>query len=271
MEAAVKDAHTDERRESSSMFPEPPENQKSPNQQQFEEENKLRRQDSRDAEQEHTSEPEPAMDHASDNDIHASDIHSAAKSRDTKEESEAPLQSPQLVEPHYASNSHVNYNAEHGEEERPEDMTHLINKYNQHQKPFIFNTDSIDYKAPHDTRENKDDFEENSGKDHVHHALHKSPASHRLYERPIISAFYHGSEAAPGGYPDLDDARSHSESNPSDSRQVTPTQRDGGGKDVAASKDEESFDADNAKSKDKDDDKSGKSRDADNKPEIGKC
>eukprot|EP00795_Rhopilema_esculentum_P011901 gene11901-2463_t len=232
MEAAVKDTHTDERRES------PLDSQES-KQEAMEHsvaegsytESKHKQESSKEESKEQkTGEVEAQMEHS-----HGEMEHSHGEmehSHGELEHANAYPESAKYQEERMMEHQEPGYEMEHAHSNGGDQLdvsqdrvSHLINNLKQHNRPFIFNTEEIDYKGP--SYEDKSRFSSDSGgemKDHVH--LSKYGSDQPSIERPIISSFYGARDSKPSD--ELDVHSFHNEVNASPEHEVTPTQRDGG-------------------------------------------
>ena len=224
MEAAVKDTHTDERRESPLGSDIADTRQKAI---ESDLEGKLHDEGKQSELTQEKPKQEPKQESSND---------SEAIMYDGKDRMESthhyPWESNEY--PHADSTSHATGNSESysshshrpSESEQEEDnqkhVSHMIDNLKQHERPFIFNTEDIDYKGPSYEEKTSSNEGGNQDKDSVN--LHANDRAEHSSERPIMSSFYHG----PNHITELDTHAFHPESDPSFDNDVTPTQRDGG-------------------------------------------
>lgn len=228
MEAAVKDTHTDERRESPSVSDiqdakqesiEPKKEGKANDESRYKDQST---QEKPSKQEESKQEPSKESEAVTDNGKGSMDntheypwesnkySHSDSSSHET-DRSDA-----------YASYGHHPSESERNEANQ-EHLSHLISNLKQHDQPFIFNTEEIDYKRPSYEGKSSDGNDETSqDKDQLH--PHKYDHGGHLVEGPIMSSFYHEIDRNN----EFDTHAFHPESDLSSNNEVTPTQRDGG-------------------------------------------
>eukprot|EP00794_Sanderia_malayensis_P005188 gene5188-5842_t len=275
MEAAVKDGHTDERRQegpsSSSMY-NTESGQDSAGHQHSSSDNNDESNGYAHHQRDHHSDveeqPLTPVDHSSDNvndhqQYQGYSANPGGSRGENADSSNSPDASNRAESSYHGANGPAQQQQSY---EQPEQISHMINKFKQHERPFIFNTESIDYKGPaHGNFQGDEAMNGNDGKDRVN----REPESAR---RPLIASFYR--ESPSDHYADLDNSpRAHSENAPSDDHSAAPTQRDNSGSKASASdvKDDESFDDKDASKQQEDNSKTNKApgnAEADNKPEI---
>ena len=214
MEAAVKDTHTDERRESPSAS------------------------DINEAKQEPIHQKE--LDENHERDEHKSEYAQVEGKEQQSRESEAKIENGKSPMDHAQqypweskheteqSEQHAPYssspNESEGREGGQEHVSRLISNLKDHGRPFIFNTEEIDYKDPSYEEKAGANDESNQNKGHVLH--HGNEREGHLLERPIVSSFYHNADQNS----EFDTHLFHAENDLPSINEVTPTQRDGGRK-----------------------------------------
>lgn len=216
MEAAVKDTHTDERRESPSVS-----DLQVAKQQVFEQKA------AEEAHEERAEQPPPQTEEAL-NQNEKSGMQRIRNYPWEATQSEAhDEKSAHLVEPSeaYAAGDNAGPNEPEGREASQEHVSYLISHLKQHNKPFIFNTEEIDYKGPSDGEKSSAVGDADIQNKNVRHQAYENEGN--MLGRPIMSSFYHDSSHNS----ELDGHPFHSENSPSSDSSVLPTQRDGGTKD----------------------------------------
>jgi len=252
MEAAVKDTHTDERRESPSVSNFHGSNEAS-NEKKEEETSRGSQHKEPEASKEETRHEEARNDALAKEEAKKEEARKeeTAKEETRKAESakeEASKSSQAMADngkgamdntreypwearedsPGGKSSHEVEPNASyspHGSDEGAgqEHVSHMINNLKQKGQPFIFNTEEIDYKGPHyEEMQSVGDEENSQSKDHMHY--HRYDQEGHLMERPIMSSFYHEQDRND----EFDTHAFHQENRASSESEVTPTQRDGG-------------------------------------------
>lgn len=215
MEAAVKDTHTDERRESPSVFDQ---QDAKPSAEEVREDQKQK--ERFDEEKQLSENAKAAMENGKNTMDHAN--NSPWESSHNMEDGKSGSEAENYI-------SHTSYQAHpsdsDGVEGSQERVSHLISNLKQHGRPFIFNTDEIEYKGPsYEDKSLAFNDDHNDNKDNVRHDTHEREG--HLVERPILSSFYHDSEHDD----EFDSTKFHSENGPSAEIAVVPTQRDVGRK-----------------------------------------
>ena len=228
MEAAVKDTHTDERRESPSVSDiqdakqeavEPKKEGKDNDESRYKDQSTQEKSSKQEqSKQEPPKESEAVTDNGkgSMDNTHKYPWESNQYSHSDSSSHETDHSDAYTSYGHHPSESERN-------EANQEHLSHLINNLKQHDQPFIFNTEEIDYKRPSYEGKFSDGIDETSqDKDEVH--PYKFDHGGHLVERPIMSSFYHELDRNN----EFDTHAFHPESDLSSNNEVTPTQRDGG-------------------------------------------
>ena len=222
MEAAVKDAHTNERRESPSGNDAKQEEMEHRFAEQYAHEKHEGETTRDEAKEQTTKDAQALLEHVSQNMEHVhGDSGQYERPHEERYQDERPSEQPH--QSYAAANPRLN--AGEAGDENQERVSHLISNLKQHDEPFIFNTEGIEYKGPTFDRVSKFSDEDSHAKDHVHTKYGHEPP---LIERPIISSFYHDHDSESNHDGGIDDHSLHSESRFSADHEVTPTQRDAG-------------------------------------------